>query len=171
MSFSIRSPLRYPGGKSRALTQIARYIPDRFSEFREPFVGGGAVFVYFRQKFPSAKFWINDLNYELYCFWKWAQADAHKLAKEIRAVKENCSDGRALFENLTNTDTQKLTEFERAVRFFVLNRISFAHLYKWELQYGMNNYKQGKADKGQELFIANYSVPERAAFEQTAMPL
>src|SRR5688572_15010798 len=36
---------------------------------------------------------------------------------------------------------------------------SFANIYEWELQYGMNNYKQGKADKGNELFISNYKLP------------
>jgi hypothetical protein len=27
---------------------------------------------------------------------------------------------------------------------------------EWELQYGINNYKQAKAEKGKELFIRNY---------------
>jgi DNA adenine methylase len=39
---------------------------------------------------------------------------------------------------------------------------SFANIYEWELQYGMNNYKQGKAEKGSELFITNYDVPKLA---------
>ena len=39
---------------------------------------------------------------------------------------------------------------------------SFAKIYEWELQYGMNNYKQGKAEKGNELFIANYDLPRLA---------
>jgi DNA adenine methylase len=35
----------------------------------------------------------------------------------------------------------------------------WAYLYvvPWKLQYGMNNYKQVKAQKGNELFIANYN--------------
>jgi DNA adenine methylase len=45
----IKSPLRYPGGKSKAIDQIAEYIPDSFSEYREPFVGGGSVFIYLKQ--------------------------------------------------------------------------------------------------------------------------
>jgi DNA adenine methylase len=40
----------------------------------------------------------------------------------------------------------------------VRKNFSFASLYEWELQYGMNNYKQGSAAKGKELFIANYRV-------------
>jgi site-specific DNA-adenine methylase len=40
----IKSPLRYPGGKSRAVETIAKLLPD-FDEFREPFLGRGSVFV------------------------------------------------------------------------------------------------------------------------------
>jgi DNA adenine methylase len=35
---------------------------------------------------------------------------------------------------------------------------TFARLYTWEFQYGMNNYKQKTAEKGQELFLVNYGV-------------
>jgi DNA adenine methylase len=35
----------------------------------------------------------------------------------------------------------------------------YANIYEWQLQYGMNNYKQGKAEKGRELFITNYMPP------------
>jgi DNA adenine methylase len=33
---------------------------------------------------------------------------------------------------------------------------SFAQIIEWDLQYGMNNYKQEKASKGKELMIKNY---------------
>jgi DNA adenine methylase len=33
-----------------------------------------------------------------------------------------------------------------------------ARIQEWELQYGMNNYKQGSAAKGKELFITNYEI-------------
>jgi len=70
----IKSPLRYPGGKSRAINIIANLIPD-FEEFREPFVGGGSVFIYAKQKFKDKKFWINDLYFDLYKFWEVSQKD------------------------------------------------------------------------------------------------
>ncbi len=122
-----KSPLRYPGGKSKALNTIAEYLPDNFSEFREPFVGGGSVFIYLKQKFPHRNFWINDLNPELYHFWKIAQSNLPQLVKEVRFIKDKYTDGRLLFQELTSIeDTSDLTELERAVRFFVLNRITFS---------------------------------------------
>ena len=51
----IKSPLRYPGGKSRAVKLISSLVPQ-FDEFREPFVGGGSVFIYLKQQFPEKIF-------------------------------------------------------------------------------------------------------------------
>ena len=268
----IKSPLRYPGGKSRAIQQMKHLLPKEFDEYREPFVGGGSFFIHLKQKQPKLKIWINDLNPELYYFWKYAQKDSDQLAHEVSKVKRERKDGQELFDELVNINVNNLSEFERAVRFFVLNRItfsgvveaggfsklafdgrftessidrlsklgkildgvkithldyrellkdgekkvftfldppyfkatksklygkkgvlhtgfdhdefakemknckhswlityddsqeiranfSFAKIYEWELQYGMNNYKQGKAEKGNELFIANYDLP------------
>ncbi|MBI5354780.1 MAG: DNA adenine methylase [Chloroflexi bacterium] len=267
----IKSPLRYPGGKSRAIQRMKLLLPNEFNEYREPFAGGGSFFIYLKQEFPKLKIWVNDLNAELYYFWKYAQIDSNLLAQEILKVKKERADGQVLFNEMVNVNVETLTGFERAVRFFVLNRITFsgvvesggysqqaftdrftessiervailgeilegvritnldyrevlaeggkdvftfldppyfkatksklygkngilhtdfnhdefasemkkcghswlityddspeirknfefAHIYEWELQYGMNNYKQGKADKGSELFISNYPL-------------
>ena len=42
---SLKTPLRYPGGKSRAITKMAQFLPDmgRYKHYREPFIGGGSV--------------------------------------------------------------------------------------------------------------------------------
>jgi DNA adenine methylase len=271
----IKSPLRYPGGKSKAINQIAQYLPDNFSEFREPLVGGGSVFIYLKQKFPTLKIWINDLNPELFLFWKYSQSNLPQLVAEVRRIKNRYVDGKGLFKELTNLEIDTLSELERAVRFFVLNRITFSgtvesggfseqafqkrftyssidrlekletiltpdikitnldysellsaegkdvfifldppyftatksklygkdgclhvsfnhykfaelitksphdwlitydnspkirenfhnyNIWEWELQYGMNNYKQSSAAKGQELFISNCRIDSR----------
>ena len=129
-----KSPLRYPGGKSRALKQILPLIPANISEFREPFVGGGSVFFAVRSLFQNRinSYWINDLNYDLYCFWKQTRDNGPKLVEALTDTHATTTDGRALFEGLTeakdklNQDRDMLSEFERAVRFFILNRITFS---------------------------------------------
>ena len=131
---SPKSPLRYPGGKSRALKQILPHVPLNISEFREPFVGGGSVFFAIRSLFQSRinSYWINDLNYDLYCFWKEVRDNAPDLVTTLRETHTTTTDGRALFEELTaakdelNQNRNALSEFQRAVRFFVLNRITFS---------------------------------------------
>lgn len=266
---TIKSPLRYPGGKSRALKHILPIIP-KFDEYREPFVGGGSVFFALKQLFSEKEYWINDLNTDLYLFWDACKNNMDLLVSKVNEIQETGTDGREIFNKLTD-GTKDFTNFERAVRFFILNRItfsgtidsggyseqsfngrftdssikrledikeyvsnvkitnidyetvvnkygdnvfifldppylsttksklygkkgnlhttfdherfaenmetckhkwlitydnspeikklfSFANIHEWELQYGMNNYKQASASKGKELFISNYDI-------------
>lgn len=120
----LKSPLRFPGGKSRALTQILPLVPA-FEEYREPMVGGGSIFIALRQKFPDCKFWINDINYELFCFWKTLQGYGERLAAAVEQIYWETQNGKSLFYYLLDRYGQG-DEFERAVRFFVLNRITFS---------------------------------------------
>lgn len=124
---TVKSPLRYAGGKSRAIERILAQSPDTFTEYREPFLGGGSVFLAFKQKYPDAKYWINDLNPELYCFWVQARDDVRSLMERVEGVwAGGKDDGRALFEQYRDMDTSMLSTLARAVRFFVLNRITFS---------------------------------------------
>jgi len=89
-------------------------------------VGGGSVFVTIRQKFPAVNVWINDLNFDLYCFWKIAQTNTKELTDAITKIKNETKDGRGLFDEFRNGLNNDLSDFDRAVRFFVLNRITFS---------------------------------------------
>lgn len=124
MKHFLKSPLRFPGGKSRGLERIIPLIPP-FREFREPMVGGGSVFFRLKQMYPEREYWINDINYDLYCFWKIAQQQNSALVSEVLRIRETTQEGRKLFyELLERYGTGD--ELERAIRFFVLNRISFS---------------------------------------------
>ena len=120
----IKSPLRYPGGKSRAIKFISPLIPE-FDEFREPFVGGGSVFVYLKQKFPNKKFWINDIYENLFHFWNQSQQNPDKLIEQIQYWRDNSNVGKELhkylLENIDNFD-----DLKKAAAFFVFNRITFS---------------------------------------------
>lgn len=96
-----------------------------FSEFREPFLGGGSVFIRLKQLRPSALFRVGDLNYDLYCFWKILRDQPKTFIKEITYIKNTQTDGRRLFKTLRDTDEPR-DDFQRAVRFYVLNRISYS---------------------------------------------
>ncbi|MBX0310521.1 MAG: DNA adenine methylase [Sulfurihydrogenibium sp.] len=265
----LKSILRYPGGKSKVAEKIIACMPTNIKEFREPMVGGGSISLVLKQLFPNIKIKINDLNYDLICFWKTLRDNPDKLIKEIKKIKETYKDGKKLYNKLINENDGN--ELEKAVRFFILNRItfsgivdssgysqqafekrftdsaieklkyaskiikdfeithgdyenllfengenvfifldppyysttksklygkkgelhlnfdherfasnikkcqhlwlityddhtkirelfSFAHIYPWEIQYGMNNYKQNSAKKGKELLITNYKL-------------
>ena len=39
MMKSLKTPLRYPGGKSKAIKTLSPWFPQTISEYREPFIG------------------------------------------------------------------------------------------------------------------------------------
>lgn len=120
----IKSPLRYPGGKSRAVNLISNIIPD-FNEYREPFLGGGSIFMHLKQIFTDKFFWVNDLYNELYQFWQYSQKDMSKLVDKICEWKSKYDVGKKLYEFLNN-NLYNFTDLEKAAAFFVYNRITFS---------------------------------------------
>jgi DNA adenine methylase len=120
----ITTPLRYPGGKAKALKKILPLIPKEFSEYREPFLGGASVFLSLKQEHPEAKFWINDFNYNVYCFWITLKENPDELIAAIKQVKANCKDGRNLHSKLSHSKASGV--FGRGLRFYVLNRITYS---------------------------------------------
>ena len=50
---SHKTPLRYPGGKSRACTKMDQYLlkVSDCREYREPFLGGGSVAIHITKKY------------------------------------------------------------------------------------------------------------------------
>lgn len=120
----VKSPLRYPGGKSKAINQISKIIPE-FKEFREPFVGGGSVFVYLKQKFPSKIFWINDIYENLYHFWNECKEYPNELIESILEFRDIYSDGKELHKYLL-INIEHFDSLKKAAAFFVFNRITFS---------------------------------------------
>ncbi len=120
----IKSPLRYPGGKSRAAELITSLIPT-FDEYREPFLGGGSVFVHLKQKYPDKKYWGNDIYKELYLFWLKCQENVQEVIEQVIFWKKKYEIGKELHQYLT----QNMTSFsvlEKAAAFYVFNRITFS---------------------------------------------
>lgn len=120
----IKSPLRYPGGKSKVVNIIAKLIPD-FKEFREPFVGGGSVFIYLKQIFPSRTFWINDINQNLYHFWNECKENPDKLIETIHELRATYNDGKELYKFLSE-NIVFFNDIKKAAAFFIINRITFS---------------------------------------------
>lgn len=120
----IKSPLRYPGGKSRAVELISSIIPS-YDEFREPFVGGGSVYVHQQQISPHSKFWINDIYKPLYHFWHEAQNNLDLLIEKILEIKNQYPEGKELFYYLKQNENN-FSKLEKAASFFIFNRITFS---------------------------------------------
>lgn len=120
----IKSPLRYPGGKSRAIKYIAPLVPD-FEEYREPFIGGGSVFFYLKQQYPNRQFWINDLYHKLFIFWQQSQTNLEAVVRQVLQWKADYADGRQLYRFVLS-NIKDFDNVKKASAFFILNRITFS---------------------------------------------
>ena len=121
----IKTPLRYPGGKSRASDIIISHFPKEFNTYIEPFVGGGSVFIKLKQLYPDKNYWINDLFHDLYCFWYIMQTHHDELVWIINQWKKQYPNGKELYDFLHN-NIFNFNKIERAAAFFIFNRITFS---------------------------------------------
>ena len=131
---SLKTPLRYPGGKSRAVTKMDQYFPDlrNYVEFREPFLGGGSVALYITKKYPHLKITVNDLYEPLINFWIQLQQFGDELTDKIRKYKSSHPEpdsARELFNNSKEAiNDRSLDNIERAAAFWIVNKCSFSGL-------------------------------------------
>ena len=130
----LKTPLRYPGGKSRACTKMGQFFPDLrdYTEFREPFLGGGSVAIHVSKMYPHLKIWVNDLYEPLVNFWMNLQMFGDELSKDLKNLKIahcNQDSARCLFDVMKETinDKEKI-DLDRAVAFYVVNKCSFSGL-------------------------------------------
>ena len=131
---ALKTPLRYPGGKSRACDKMDPYFPDLrdYKEFREPFVGGGSVAIYITKKYPNLNVWVNDLYEPLVNFWQQLQMFGIDLKNNLSDLKlKNYLhyDAKRLFIlSKKKINDQSLSNLDRAAAFYIVNKCSFSGL-------------------------------------------
>ncbi len=91
---TFKTPLRYPGGKSRAIKKLKWHVPSGIKEYREPFLGGGSMALHITQERKDllhgkgdAKVWVNDAYYNLYNFWIQLRDRGQDLHDELVKIK------------------------------------------------------------------------------------
>ena len=166
---ALKTPLRYPGGKSRACTKLDQYLPDLkdYKEFREPFLGGGSVAIHIAKKYPNISIWVNDLYEPLVNFWQTIQDDGQNLQDMILSLKNkypNRDSARELFvaakEEINN---EELSSRDRAAYFYVVNKCSFSGLTEsssFSAQASESNFSYRGIEKitGYQEIIENWKI-------------
>ena len=130
----LKTPLRYPGGKSRACTKMGQFFPElrEYVEYREPFLGGGSVAIHVSKLYPHLKIVVNDLYEPLMNFWSNLQmfgTDLYTELKNLKIAHCNQDSARCLFAEMKDAINDKTkTDLERAVAFYIVNKCSFSGL-------------------------------------------
>lgn len=121
--------IKWVGGKRQLLPEISKLIPNSFSNYYEPFIGGAAVLL----SIEPANAVINDYNKELTNLYKIIKNSPKKLISILKKHKENNSaEYYYALRNLDRTPAEykKLTPAERAARLIYLNKVCFNGLYR-----------------------------------------
>lgn len=116
----MKSPLNYHGGKSKLVSQILPLIPPHVC-YCEPFIGAG--WILFAKK-PARVEVINDYDSELVTFWRVIQ---NHLEEFLRFYKYAIIS-RKIFDLEKLKSPATLTDIQRAVRYYYLQRLSFGGL-------------------------------------------
>ena len=135
-SKSLKTPLRYPGGKSRATVKLAQFLPNlkEYKEFREPFLGGGSVAIYITKMYPDLNIWVNDLFEPLSTFWKCLQDHGDEITQRLEFAKQrhpNPMSAKDLFDEskeYLELDVTERDAIKTAVNFYIVNKCSFSGL-------------------------------------------
>ena len=123
-----KSPLRYPGGKTRACKILDTILKEHFdvSQFDNlvsPFFGGGSFEIHLQNQYDF-NIIANDKFTPLYNFWNTCKTDKKRLCKRL-TEQLNMVD-REEFTRLRKEIMEESDGFKQSIMFFVINRCSFS---------------------------------------------
>jgi DNA adenine methylase len=118
-----KSPLRYPGGKTRAIKILENYVKTYFPTktiLLSPFFGGGSFELAMKSK---CKIYGNDLFIALYNFWKIQQT---RNAALVAAVRAKMPVTKESFQAMRTSILENKDNLDQAAAYFCINRSSFS---------------------------------------------
>lgn len=148
-----RSPLRYPGGKTRAVKLIHSLIPHSVTTLCSPFLGGGSIELACTTRMQVFGY---DVFGPLVDFWQILIADPFQLSNNIQRYHPLSRDD---FYTLQKTYFDLKTQIERAAAFYVLNRSSFSGTTSsGGMSPGHPRFTQSAIDRVRAFVVNNFQV-------------
>jgi DNA adenine methylase len=131
--------LRYPGSKFRASKYIEPFWKAiTFKEYREPFLGCGAVFF----RMPKVEFsWLNDFDEDLINTFKVVASKSDRKALIEKNLLINPT--KDFFDELKNS--KPTNKIDKAYRYFVINRLAYSGIMK-QPNFGFHPIKSVQPD-------------------------
>ena len=126
--------VKWAGGKRQIMSELLKYVPEKYNTYYEPFIGGGALFFeLFNSKDKKAI--INDYNKELMNVYSCLKDEVsfEKMLNELNRHQINHSE--EYYYEVRNIDRNKkkynkIADYKRAARTVYLNKACFNGLYR-----------------------------------------
>ncbi len=117
--------IKWVGGKRGIIKKLLQYMPSKFNNYHEPFLGGGALFYEIQKN--TDKCYLSDINKELIITYEVVKNNVGKLIELLKKHKEQHT--KEYFLEIRKK--QNLTDdIEIAGRFIYLNKTCFNGLYR-----------------------------------------
>lgn len=150
--------LKWAGGKSKLISQYEEFFPKAFTNYYEPFLGGGAVFFYLKQTRPEFKAVLTDINADLINTYILVRDRVEELIDRLKEHQRN--HNKDYYYDLRSF--HNLTGLEAAARFIYLNKTCFNGLYrvnpKGEFNVPVGRYKDPKICNPDLLYAVSESL-------------
>jgi DNA adenine methylase len=127
--------LKWVGGKNKLIPQYQPYVPQNYSTYHEPFLGGGALFFHL---LPHRAI-LSDINEELVNVYQCVRDRVDEL---IPLLQEH-RDRHSYDHYYSMRKSEPISSVERAARFIYLNKTCFNGLYR-ENSKGLFNVPMGR---------------------------
>lgn len=128
MNGLVKPFVKWVGGKRQLIPEIEKRIPEKYSTYYEPFLGGGAVLLHLQPK----KAVVNDFNSELINAYTVIRDDLDKLLEKLEEHKK--LNDKDYFYEIRELDRHEsyinLSNIEKAARLIYLNKTCFNGLYR-----------------------------------------
>jgi DNA adenine methylase len=124
MSTKNKSPLRYPGGKTRAIAILDKYLAQHYPTRKtllSPFFGGGSFELYLTTKGYHIR--GNDLFKPLYTFWQTLKESSEDIKDAVESVMPVTKE---YFQELRTSIQTMNDPLEIAAAYYIINRCSFS---------------------------------------------
>jgi DNA adenine methylase len=125
----ITSPLRYPGGKTRACAVLDNILSnhvnmENINKIVSPFFGGGSFEFYLQSKY-GVIIEANDLFTPLYNFWNVAKDEQLNVIL-CKMLEDSCDVTCEIFKKLRDEIMNIDDPLQQALYYFIINRCSFS---------------------------------------------
>lgn len=128
---SVAPFVKWAGGKRQLIPQIRERMPEKYNDYYEPFVGGGAVIF----ELLPANALINDINKALINTYKTICNELDDFLKEVNRLDNDMwEDGKKYYYSIREHYNDKLMrseyDVEQAALFVFINKHCFNGLYR-----------------------------------------
>ena len=157
------SPLRYPGGKTRACKKLEIILKEHFDisefdNFVSPFFGGGS-FEFHIQNNYQLNIIANDKFTPLYNFWNICKIDKENLCKEL--TKKIGLIDKEEFTCLREKIMEEKNKLNQSIMYFIINRCSFSGATLsggFSLEAAKKRFTKSSIDRINKLNLTSYDI-------------